>query len=292
MAVVLITGCSSGFGRLAALRFARTGDVVVATLRDPASPKAEPLARARDEEGLKLELAALDVTDDGSVAACVERVLEAHGGVDVLVNNAGLGLEGAVEDVTDAEARALFETNVFGAMRVTRAVLPAMRAAGSGVVVNVSSLAGRVAAPFGGWYSASKYALEALTEALHYELGPFGVRVALIEPGGFPTEFVANRVEAAASATSAYRELREQWEQAAERLPGRDGPPADPEEVAVAIHAAATEPTTPLRRLVGGDAEVIGALRADLPDDAFERTVRGALDFWEGAGPGVRAGTA
>ncbi|MBA2625743.1 MAG: SDR family oxidoreductase [Acidimicrobiia bacterium] len=291
MAVVLLTGCSTGFGRLSALRFARSGDTVVATMRDPSpsSSKAAELHRARDEEGLALELVPLDVTDDASVEAAVSGAVERHGGIDVLVNNAGLGISGAVEEVTDGDARSVFETNVFGAMRVTRAALPAMRAAGRGVIVNVSSVAGRVTPPFGGWYSASKYALEALSEALHFELGPFGIRVVLIEPGGFPTEFDTNRMDASAS-TSAYADLEERWDKAYGNLPGRDGTPADPEDVAAAIQDAATDPATPLRRLVGADAEMIGALRADLDDAAFERTIRGALDFWDGAGPLVREG--
>ena len=290
MSVVLVTGCSSGFGRLAALRFARSGDTVVATLRDPSptSPKAAPLHQARDEEGLAVDVVALDVTDDASVAAAVEGTLERYGRIDVLVNNAGIGIGGAVEDVADADARSVFETNVFGVARVCRAVLPSMRKTGGGVVVNVSSIAGRVSAPFGGWYSASKYALEALTEAMHFELGPFGIRVSLIEPGGFPTEFDTNRMDAGTMTEGPYAELAQRWEQASASLPGRDGPPADPEDVAAAIQAAATDSATPLRTLVGGDAEMIGALRADLDDAGFERTMRGALDFWDGAGPLVR----
>ena len=281
MSVVLITGCSSGFGMRAALHLARRGDTVVATMREPA--KGRELERARGDENLDLEVAALDVSDDASVEAAVGRVLERHGHIDVLVNNAGVGIDGAVEDVTDAEAKAVFETNVFGVLRVLRAVLPSMRRQGGGTVVNVSSLAGRVSAPFGGIYSASKYALEAISEALHYELGPFGIRVAVIEPGGFPTEFDANRHLAADDDRSPYADLRAAWETAYERLPGRDGPPADPDVVAVAIGDAARDDGHPLRRLVGDDAELIGALRADLDDAAFEQSIRTALDFWTGA---------
>jgi NAD(P)-dependent dehydrogenase (short-subunit alcohol dehydrogenase family) len=281
MPVVLVTGCSSGFGLLTALHFARSGDTVVATMRDTA--KAGELERPRDQEGLPLDVASLDVTDDASVAAAVGRVLDEHGRVDVLVNNAGVGIDGAVEDVTDAEVKAVFETNVFGVLRVLRAVLPAMRAQGGGAVVNVSSLAGRVSPPFGGIYSASKFALEAISESLHYELGPFGIRVAIVEPGGFPTAFDANRHVAGRIDGSPYAEVRARWETAYARLPGRDGPPADPQDVAVAIRKAAYGEGPALRRLVGDDAVLIGGMRNELDDAEFERTIRTALDFWEGA---------
>jgi NAD(P)-dependent dehydrogenase (short-subunit alcohol dehydrogenase family) len=158
-----------------------------------------------------------------------------------------------------------------------------MREQGSGVVVNVSSIGGRVASPFAGIYSATKYALEAVSEALHYELGPFGIRVAVVEPGGYPTPFDANRRLADANDASPYADLRRRWEEAYGNLPGREGPPPDPDDVARAIRAVATDPDAPLRTLVGADAELIGGLRRDLDDAQFEHTIRSALDFWEGS---------
>jgi NAD(P)-dependent dehydrogenase (short-subunit alcohol dehydrogenase family) len=278
--VTLITGCSSGFGLLAAVRFARGGHHVVATMRDPG--RSGDLDRAAAEAGVDVEVAALDVTDDASVSSAVAGVLERHGRIDVLVNNAGVGIHGAVEDVPLQDVGTVFDTNLFGVLRMVKAVLPSMREQRSGVVVNVSSLAGRVAAPFSGVYAASKYALEAVSEALHYELSVFGVRVALVEPGGFPTSFDVNRRQAGDGADSPYRDLETRWDEAYARLPGRDGPPADPRLVVEVIHQVATDPGAPLRRLVGADAELIGELRRQLDDGEFELTVRRSLDFWDG----------
>ena len=185
--VVLVTGASSGIGRATAEHLAARGHVVVGTSR---------------RDGLGAEpwtWAVLDVTDEASVAACVDGVLAAHGRIDAVVNNAGLVMSGAVEDTTLDEARLSFETNVFGAMRLARAALPAMRAQGSGTIVNMGSLAGRVGMPFQGLYSASKFALEGLTEALAQEVAAFGVTVALVAPGDTATPVVDNRVWTAGS---------------------------------------------------------------------------------------------
>ena len=181
MARVLITGCSSGFGRAAAIELATRGHHVIATARRP-----DTLADLEVAERL-----VLDVTDDASVAACVA----AAGDIDALVNNAGVSVSGPVEAVPLAEVRRLFETNVAGALRMMQAVVPAMRARRSGVVVNVSSVNGKVAQPLAGFYAATKHALEALSEALYFEVGHFDVRVVIIEPGYFRTSLGDNRVE-------------------------------------------------------------------------------------------------
>jgi len=279
MAVVLITGCSSGFGLLAALHFARKGDTVYATMRDPA--KAGALEAARDKESLPIHVVPLDVTDDASVANAVRQVVAEAGRIDVLVNNAGIGIHGPIEDTDVAEVKEIFETNVFGAMRAVNAVAPTMRQQGSGTIVNVSSLAGRVVAPFGGIYSASKYAVEALSEALHYELHPFGIRVVVIEPGGFETRFGDNRrVSSRFTEGSAYLDLERRFEASLERLPGRGGP-GDPQVVAEAIYNAVQDKEPKLRYLVGQDAEMIGGLRKQMDDTQFEQTMRQTLDFWE-----------
>src|SRR3990170_6962877 len=183
MAVVVITGCSSGFGMLAALEFARRGDRVYATMRNTA--KAGPLLAQAKTAGAAVEVLQLDVNDAVSVAAAIEEVVRREGRIDVLVNNAGMSIDGPVEEFDDDEVLAVFETNFFGVIRVTRAVLPRMRSQGGGTIVTVGSLAGKATLPFSGIYSASKHAVEALSDALHYELQPFGIRVVLIEPGGF-----------------------------------------------------------------------------------------------------------
>jgi len=275
MATVLITGCSTGFGKLAALHFARKGATVYATMRD--TSKGSDLLEAKETEGLAIELLELDVTDDASVK---EAVAEA-GQIDVLVNNAGFGTHGPIEETDDDEAKAVFETNVFGVLRMLRAVLPHMRERKAGTVVNVSSLAGVVAPPFEGIYAASKWALEALTEALHYEVHPFGIRVVLIEPGAFATSFRNSRGEARRYGEgSPYAELDQRFDEALSKLPGR-AERADPQLVAEKVYDAVNDPEPKMRYLVGQDAEMIGALRHQMDDQQFEHTVRQALDFWD-----------
>ncbi|MCH8902151.1 MAG: SDR family oxidoreductase [Chloroflexi bacterium] len=279
MATVLITGCSSGFGKLSALHFARKGDTVFASMRNTA--KAGELEQAKQAESLPIEIVQLDVTDDASVEGAVRQVIDAAGSIDVLVNNAGLGIHGPLEETDDDEMKEIFETNFFGAMRVTRAVTPKMREQKSGTIVNISSLAGRVVAPYGGIYSASKYALEAASEALHYELHPFGIRVLLIEPGGFETEFDGNRRLARRfTEGSPYLELEQRFEQSLTRLPGGNER-GDAQDVAEAIYNAVNTDQPKFRYLVGQDAELIGGLRRQMDDEQFEQAMRQTLDFWD-----------
>ena len=172
---VLVTGCSSGIGRAIAEELLRQGRTVWATARRP-----ETLA---DLAAKGAHVTALDVTDDASMSAAVAEVEAAHGAVGTLVNNAGFGEYGAVEEVAMAKVRAMFETNVFGLARMCQLVLPGMRAAGRGRIVNLSSMCGRMTFPLGGYYHATKYAVEALTDALRVEVKPFGVQVVVVEPG-------------------------------------------------------------------------------------------------------------
>ena len=180
MATVLITGCSSGFGKLAALEFARRGDKVYASMRNPS--KAGALEEAAKAEKLEVNVVELDVTKAASADRAVKDVISRAGRLDVLVNNAGIGTHGPIEDFDDDEVEAIFNTNVLGVVRTTRAALPTMRKQNSGRIINVGSLAGRVAAPFGGIYSASKHALEAISDALYYELHPVINTVAITVP--------------------------------------------------------------------------------------------------------------
>jgi NAD(P)-dependent dehydrogenase (short-subunit alcohol dehydrogenase family) len=279
MSTVLVTGCSSGFGKLTALLFGRHGHTVFATMRDTA--KAGPMAEVAADEGIDVRVLGLDVDDPASVAAAVaEAEAVAGGGLDVVVNNAGYELRGPIEACTDEEIRAQFETNVLGPLRVIRAVLPGMRTRGSGVIVNVSSIAGLVARPFGGIYSASKHALEAVSETLHHELRGDGIRIALVEPGQFETPLLANAVTAAAfDETSPYWERAERFEDAIARL-APDGRRATAEVVAEAIVAVAFDPSAGLRHLVGADAELIMSVRGAGSFEDYEETMRAALD-WE-----------
>lgn len=193
MKTILITGATAGIGRHAALELVRRGEHVIATGRREAAlasllAEAAPLAKSR---GGRLDILALDVTDAASVAAAVTKVdaLTGDRGPDVLVNNAGYGQMGPVEEISDAELRRQYDTNVFGLLSVTRAFLPKMRARESGRIVNVGSIGGRVTFPLMGVYNSTKYAVESLSDALRNELAPFGIDVAIIEPGPIATEF-------------------------------------------------------------------------------------------------------
>ncbi|HTZ07804.1 MAG TPA: SDR family NAD(P)-dependent oxidoreductase [Acidimicrobiales bacterium] len=257
MARVLITGCSSGFGRAAAVELAKRGHEVVATARRP-----ETLLDLDVEARL-----ALDVTDQASVDAAVE----AAGPLDALVNNAGITVGGPVELVPLAEVRRLFETNFFGVLRMLQAVLPGMRARGGGVVVNVSSVSGRVAAPLSGFYAASKFALEAVSEALHVEAGHFGIRVVVIEPGYFATALGDSRVRHGVDAPP-YDELARQAAAIETTLSGGTRP--GPELVAAAIADAVEDPPEGFRVPVGTDAATVLGARAAMDDVTFERAMR------------------
>ena len=180
---VLITGASSGFGRAIAEALAARGDRVYGTTRRPAPVTASAQVR----------MLTMDVGDPATVDAAVARMITEAGRIDALISNAGFGIAGAIEDTSDVEAHAQFETNFFGLHRVCRAVLPQMRRQNSGRVINLSSLAGLVAVPYQAFYCASKHAIEAYTEALRIEMKPFGIHVSMIEPGDFATSFTDNR---------------------------------------------------------------------------------------------------
>jgi NAD(P)-dependent dehydrogenase (short-subunit alcohol dehydrogenase family) len=262
MARVLITGCSSGFGQATAVELKKRGHEVIATARRP-----ETLADLDADERL-----ALDVTDDASVAAA----LAAAGVVDVLVNNAGIGVRGPVELVPMAAARRIFETNYFGPLRMIQAVVPQMRAAGSGVIVNVSSVNGKVAPPLSGFYASTKWALEALSEALYFETAHFGIRTVIVEPGYFRTNLSASHVEHGVD-SAPYDELHAQTQDIASKVGTGERP--GPEVVACAIADAIENPSTPLRVPVGEDATMVLAARSSMDDAAFEAAMRAVLDI-------------
>jgi NAD(P)-dependent dehydrogenase (short-subunit alcohol dehydrogenase family) len=251
MSTVLITGCSSGIGFETALAFAARADATYASMRDPA--RGRRLRERAEARGLRLEVLPLDVTDDASVAAAVAAVEGRHGAIDVLVNNAGIADSGPLETISPERARAVLETNLWGPVRTIRAALPAMRARGAGVIVNVSSAAARVPAmPYNGFYAASKHALGALSESLAWELSPFGIRVACIEPGFVATE-ISDKSWAAADASSPYGDDH-RWVNDFFVGNGRANG-GDPARVAEAIVRAADDPATPLHTLVGDDAQ-------------------------------------
>jgi len=268
---VLITGTSTGIGRAAAEMLAAKGYRVLATMRTP--EKGRDLAENAKANGWDLTVVPLDVRDGASVGGALDQA----GDIDVLVNNAGFEVWGPLEEMTVDDVKDQFETNVYGPFRLITAVLPRMRQRGSGVIVNVSSVAGRVSAPLNGLYSASKFALEALSETIHYEVGHFGVRCHIVEPGGVATPFPDNRRLVGAAAGdegSPYRELITQWEAAADRLTG--GARAQPEDVASAI-LDAIETGGKLRYPVGQDANLVFTARKAMDDAQFESAMRQQL---------------
>ncbi|PWN04145.1 short-chain dehydrogenase/reductase [Nocardioides silvaticus] len=268
---VLITGCSSGIGEATAARLVRNGWDVHATARRP-----ETLAGLADAGCTTL---ALDVTDEASMASAVDAVLAASGRIDALVNNAGYSQSGALESVDVDDVRRQFETNVFGLLRLTQLVLPAMRAQGSGRIVNIGSMGGRLTFPGGGAYHASKYALEALSDALRFEVAGFGVQVVLVEPGLITTNFEG----AAATAMADYvggdgpyadfnaAVLRSTTEVYAGPMVKLGGPP---EAVARTIEKALTKKRPRPRYLVTPSAYGAVATRRMLPDRMWDLAMR------------------
>ena len=264
----LITGCSSGIGRAAAHAFLDEGWTVYATARNPAD------IEALGEAGC--ELATLDVTDQDDIDRVVERVLDEAGAVDALINNAGYGQFGPVEDVSTERVHDQFDVNVYGPHRLIRAVLPAMRRERDGTIVNVSSVAGRVSIPGGGVYSGSKFAVEAMSDALRNEVADLGIDVVVVEPGPVKTEFSARAEQEAdpdesdgIERTEAYEEFYAMFEDA--KLMGGDGPGSvEPELVAGAIYDAASA-TQPPARVQPGTVARVGVLARFLPDAVTDR---------------------
>jgi NAD(P)-dependent dehydrogenase (short-subunit alcohol dehydrogenase family) len=260
MGVILVTGASSGIGRSTAAELTHRGQRVYG-----ASRTAAPLPCA----SLRM-----DVDDEASVAEAVGEVLAREQRLDAVVNAAGFGIAGAVEDTSVEEARSQFETNIFGVLRVCRAVLPVFRRQGSGLIVNVSSIAGRVGLPFQALYAASKFALEGLTEALRMEVLSFGIRVVLVEPGDFATGFTDRRRQTAASATNpAYRE---RFSKAMAVIEKDERGAAPPEAVARLIARIIARRGPRLRYTVGpGLQRATPFLKALLPHALFERLIAG-----------------
>jgi NAD(P)-dependent dehydrogenase (short-subunit alcohol dehydrogenase family) len=257
---VLVTGASSGIGRVAARLLAQRGYTVFGTSRDPAC--SEPIEGA--------ELLPLDVRDDASATACVETIIERTGRLDILVNNAGYALAGSLEETSLAEAKAQFETNFFGVARMVNAVLPHMRAQRAGRIVTTGSLAGMAPIPFMGFYSAIKFALEGYCETLRQELKPFGIHVALVEPGWIKTALGEH--------------LAQSSEQIADYAPWRDralGAVMDmiavatpPEVVAGRILKIIETGRPRLRNSVGNDAKIVLWLRRLAPVPVYDMGVR------------------
>lgn len=264
--VAVITGASSGIGSAAALSLLSQGFTVYGAARR--IDRLEALA----SQGVKP--LALDVTDAKSMQDGIAHVLASSGRIDVLVNNAGYGSYGAIEDVSQKEAKRQFDVNVFGAMELTKLVLPQMRKQGSGRIINISSVGGRAVGPFGGWYHGTKFALEALSDSLRMELKPFGIDVVVVEPGGIKSEFldIAASGLQATSGNGPYAD-RVKSMLASFTNPRMMSMQSPPQIIADVIARAATVKKPKTRYVAGFGARPLVTLRRFLSDRAFDSLI-------------------
>jgi NAD(P)-dependent dehydrogenase (short-subunit alcohol dehydrogenase family) len=274
MATWLITGCSTGLGRALAEEVLGGGHDAVVTARDASA--VQDLVEAHPDTALGL---ALDVTDPAQVTGAVARAEERFGRVDVLVNNAGYGYRAAVEEGDDADVRRLFDTNLFGAVAMIKAVLPGMRARRTGTIVNISSIGAQVCPPGSGYYSAAKAALEAVTSALRKEIGPLGLTAMAVEPGGFRTDFAGRSLTQSAEEIADYAETAGKRRKENDTVHGTQ--PGDPARAARALVDVVASGKAPELLLLGSDAltsfrSVLDGRRAEI--DAWEQ-VSTSTDF-------------
>ncbi|WP_291043587.1 SDR family oxidoreductase [Dyadobacter sp. 50-39] len=264
---VLITGASSGFGKDAVRLFQKNGWNVIATMR---TPEKETELGALD----RVALVRLDVTDNHSIHQAVEEGISLFGGIDVVVNNAGYGSLGALEAAPAEVVRQQFDVNVFGVIEVIKAVLPHMRRNNSGVIINVSSMGGRVAFPFSTLYHATKYAVEGISESLQYELEPLGIKVKIVEPGGYKTDFAGRSM--ATFGTGDLLDYLPAYDAFAGQI---DSWPMSDRvwEVAEGIFQAANDDSWQLRYPVGADAVQLLQARKEMDDQAIKNMISGLI---------------
>jgi len=266
-----VTGASSGIGESTALKLKDLGYTVYGAAR-----RVERMTALADQG---VHILKMDVTDDASMVAGIEAIIADTGRIDVLVNNAGYGSYGAVEDVPMSEAKYQFEVNIFGLARLTQLVLPHMREQKSGYIVNVSSVGGKIYEPLGAWYHATKFAVEGLSDSLRLELKPFGVHVVVIEPGAIATEWSAIAADGLVK-TSGHTAYAEQARNSAAVLNMTDGNPrlaSPPSVIAKAIAKAVTARRPRTRYAVGGGAKPVLFLRSMLSDHAFDAVISRAF---------------
>jgi NAD(P)-dependent dehydrogenase (short-subunit alcohol dehydrogenase family) len=270
--VAVVTGASSGIGYETSLTLARNGFHTYATMRN--LEKYKSITEIANTEKLPLQVVQLDVTDDGSVKDAINRIVTEKKRIDVLVNNAGYGLFGSLEDMSVEEIKKQFETNFFGVIRVTKQVLPIMREQNSGIIVNVSSVGGRIGLPVLSAYHSTKFAMEGLSESISYEVEPFGIRIVIIEPGVIRTNIMNSSTAAkkALDPKSPYFKLMQKLQNHFKsNMENKSSPP---EEVAKVILQAVMSENPELRYTVGIDASRIIQARTNMPDKEFQQIVK------------------
>ncbi|MFB5609535.1 MAG: SDR family oxidoreductase [Nitrosarchaeum sp.] len=270
--VAIVTGTSSGIGYETSLALARDGFYTFATVRD--IKKGEKILQVAKKEKLNIEIIELDVDDEKSISTAVEKVLAKKQRIDVLVNNAGWGLFGSVEDVSMKDFRAQFETNFFGIISMIQKVAPVMRKQGSGIIVNISSVAGKIGFPGSPAYISSKFALEGLSESLRYELGQFGVKVVIIEPGVIKSNFFSSMKIAEPKPDSPYKEITEKVIMGVKMMAEFGTLPS---EVATTISNAIKEKNPRPRYIVGNDAQMFLEAKRAKTDTEFENYLKKEL---------------
>lgn len=271
--IAVVTGSSSGIGLATTVELALNRYRVVATMRDPG--RSGKLEAAAEKAGVRdrLELRRVDITEIDSLASAVEAIVRDHGRIDVLVNNAGFSTGGFAEDMTLAELRHQMETNFFGNVAMTKAVLPVMRKQRAGHIVQISSVGGRASAPLLSSYNASKFALEGWSEALRIEVHSLGIRVVLIEPGDYDTDIWERNLVIGKQALDPSSPNKERSQRFAEFVKSRTPKRRDPREVAQLIVRVANDPNPKLRYLIGPDAKMQVWFRALAPWRRYERIV-------------------
>lgn len=269
--VALVTGSSSGIGFATAIMLARAGIHTYASIRDP--KKSKSITESARAENLPLQVVQLDVNDKKSVKEAITKIVTEKERIDVLVNNAGYGLFGSLEDVSIEEMKAQFETNFFGVIRVTQLVLPIMRKQKSGTIVNVSSVGGRIGLPILSAYQSTKFALEGLSESMSYELEPFGIKVVIIEPGAIRTNIMNSSIWAkkAQDPKSPYFSQLQKIKDHFKSMMENESSP--PEEVAKVILEAITSENPQLRYTVGHDAATLIQARLNMPETQFKKMI-------------------
>ena len=262
--IAIVTGSSRGIGYEASLALARSGFMTYATIRN--LEKQDAIRTAATKENLLIRVVQLDVTSENSIKKAIEAIISEVGRIDLLVNNAGYGLTGAFEDLAMDEIKAQYETNFFGLIMVTQAVLPTMRKQGSGRIINISSGAGRFGYPGGSAYVSTKFALEGLSESMAYKLEQFGIKVVLIKPGVIRTNFEAVIARKSNDPSSPYSDMMKMMSSRMGEFFEKD---SDPDLVAKVIVEAATSSNPKLRYLAGKDVEQWIAARNTMSDEQF-----------------------